>query len=217
MITSIAEIYRDNQEFELLSMHYDSIGNYELRDKFIELALKEDNRDSKTIFLRGLQGKPELIPNDVIERQLARFTKEKAWSQRARLYRDLDKPCEATRDYVRGICESLKSGNIFSTAFYLKELVEHDLVNELFIIAFKKAAEENDLWWQVRALQELGWQEELDDLILRNENEIQSSEDKSLKILLCDAKGDANGSIELRKLEAANSHLSYIDLQDQSS
>jgi hypothetical protein len=133
LITSIAEIYRENQEFELLSMHYNSIGNYELRNKFIELALKEDNSDSNIIFLRGLQGKPELIPNDVIERQLARFTKGKDWSQRARLYRDLNKPCEATRDYVRGICESLKEDNIFSAAFYLKELVERDLVKELFI------------------------------------------------------------------------------------
>jgi hypothetical protein len=33
LVTSIAEIYRDNEEYELLAMHYHSIGNYELRDK----------------------------------------------------------------------------------------------------------------------------------------------------------------------------------------
>jgi hypothetical protein len=207
LITSIAEIYRENQEFELLSMHYNSIGNYELRDKFIELALKADNSDSSVIFLRSLQRKPELIPNDVIERQLSRFTKERDWSQRARLYRDLNKPREATRDYVCGISESLKEDNIFSAAFYLKELVERDLIKELFIISFRKAAEEKDLWWQVRALQELGWREELDELVLRNEDEIQSSDNDSLKILLCDARGDAHGSIELRKSQAENSLL----------
>ena len=59
LIMSIAEIYRENQEFELLSMHYNSIGNYELRDKFIELALKEDSTDSSVIFFRSLQGKQE--------------------------------------------------------------------------------------------------------------------------------------------------------------
>ena len=116
-------------------------------------------------------------------------------------------PCEATRDYIRHICESLKEDNIFSAAFYLKELVESDIVKELFMIAFKKASEEKDLWWQVRALQELGWREELDELVLRHEKEIQSSDNDSLKIILCDAKGDANGSIEKRKLQAANSFV----------
>lgn len=207
LFTSIAEIYRENQEFELLAVHYNSIGNYELRDKFIELALKEDSNDSIIIFLRNLQGKPELIPNDVIERQLARFTEAKDWSQRARLYRDLDKPHEAVKDYIRDICESLRDDNIFSAAFYLKELVECDLVKELFILAFKKASEENDLWWQVRTLQELGWRKELDDLVLRYEKEIQSSKNESLKILLCDAKGDTRGSIETRKLLAANTFM----------
>ena len=36
---------------------------------------------------------------------------------------------------------------------------------------------------------------------------IKSSDNTSLKILLCDAKGDSQGSIELRKLEAANSKM----------
>jgi len=39
LVTSVAEVYRENQEFSLLAMHYDRIGNKELRDKYIDVLL----------------------------------------------------------------------------------------------------------------------------------------------------------------------------------
>jgi hypothetical protein len=58
----------------------------------------------------------------------------------------------------------------------------------------EEATEENDLWWQVRSLQELGWDSELDELLLANEDEIEKSGNLLLKSYLLLAKGDEEGA-----------------------
>lgn len=210
LVTSIAEIYRENQEFELLAMHYHSIGNYELRDKYIELAIQKEATDQTISYLRCLQGKPELVPEDVIKREIARYTRNKDWLQRARFYQGLGRCREAIVDYIRGIGESLRENQVFTAAYYLKELVEQGLIQELSVLALKQATEEGDLWWQVRALQELGWHKELNDLVLRNAEEIERSGDPNLRLLLADARGDEQQSIELRKSIARDTHMAVI-------
>lgn len=206
LVTSIAEIYRDRQEYEFLATHYHSIENYELRDKYIEIALQHNPDNEMICFLRGLQGKPELIPQDVVERELARHAKSKAWGQRGQLYTKLGRYREAVADYLSCISESLQDDRAFSAAYYLKELVEEGLIQELFVIALKEAAEEEDLWWQVRALQELEWHSELRDLLLSHAEEIELTDDPTLPILLADARGDEDQAIQLRKSFAVDWH-----------
>jgi len=207
LVTSIAEIYRENQEFELLAIHYHSIGNHELRDKYVELAIRKEATDQTISYLHCLQGKPGLIPEDVIEREIARYTRNKDWLQRARFYLGLGKYHKAAMDYIRGIGESLQENRVFTAAFYLKELVEEGLIEELFVVALKQATEEGDLWWQVRALQELGWHKELHDLVLRNVEEIERSGNPRLHLLLANARGDETQWIELEKLIARSAHM----------
>jgi hypothetical protein len=168
LATSLAEIYRENHEYELLAIHYETIGNHELRDRYIDRLLQEDQPDSKVIHYRTLQGKPELIPQEVIKRQLALYTDREDWFGRARLQLDIKNPREAAADYVRGIGEQLQKNNVFTAAIHLKELVEKGLIRELFVLAFEEAVDKDDLHWQIRALEELGWHSELRDLILRN-------------------------------------------------
>lgn len=98
---------------------------------------------------------------------------------------------EATKDYLKSILKDLEEDNPFSAAFYLKELVEKNLINRLFEKALQKFSEEKDLWWQARSLQELGWKSELDDLMLKNSKEIEESGHPLLQVLLAKAKGDA--------------------------
>ena len=198
-ITSVAEIYREKEQYAFLASHYDRIGNYELRDKYIEIALDKGCSDETICFLRGLQGQPELIPRDVILREEARYSESQDWLQRARFYSILGRHYEAVQDYLRGIGESLEDGNVFSAAFYLKELVQKGMIEELFMIALQRFAEAEDLWWQVRTLQELGWRKELDDLVLRNAEQIDTSENPLIRIALEEARGDKELSLELRK------------------
>lgn len=83
LATSLAEIYRQNEQYELLAMHYHRLGNTELRDKYIDIALSEDSSDQTVVFLRQLQGRPELIPDSAIENEIERHTRNENWSQRA--------------------------------------------------------------------------------------------------------------------------------------
>ena len=200
LVTSIAEIYRENKEFELLAMHYHSIGNNELRDKYIEQVIKNGANDQSVCYLRSIQGKPNLIPKAAIDREITRYEDNEDWLQRARFFLHLGRYHEAASDYIRGIGESLSEDNgIFPAAFYLKELVKKGLIEELFIIALEQARTKGDLWWQVRALQELGWHDELDELLLKNAKQIKKMDHPLLLQLLADARGDRLLSIALRK------------------
>lgn len=210
LVTSIAEIYRENQEFELLAMHYHAIGNKELRDKYVELAIEKSPHDQTICHLRGLQGKPELIPQEIIDRELKGYIKTHDWSQRARFYKGLGRHREAVVDYIQGIGESLQQDNVFSAAFYLKELTNSGLIEEIFVLALKQFEAKGDLWWQVRAYQELGWDKELDDLVSRNAEEINQSDNPLLRMLLADAKGEKEDSIELRKAMAKGTHMAMV-------
>lgn len=198
-ITSIAEIYRENGNFELLAIHYDVIGNKELRDKYIDIALSKSPSDDTVVFLRGLQGRLDLIPQEVVDREDQRLIASKDWLQRARMLTTLNKHREAVTDYLQGILKSLSEDRVFSAAFYLRELSESNLLEELFVFALKNAREDGDLWWQVRALQELAWQSELDELLIENEDEILNSDNLELMRLLAISKGNHNVCLNLEK------------------
>jgi hypothetical protein len=106
---------------------------------------------------------------------------------------------EAAKDYLAGIQESLNKGEVFSAAYYLKELSLGAFWKELFLRALAHAAEEKDLWWQVRALQELGWEKELKALLLEHEDEVNNSRNPILEVLLARAKNDDQRAIDLTK------------------
>lgn len=197
--TSLAEIYRENKEYELLAIHYHSIGNRELRDKYIERALQGKPSDSSICFLRSLQDRPDLIPCAVLQRQLKFYSKHDDFTQRARLLATAKRFEEAATDYVRGILASLEKGNTFSAAFYIKELAEDGVLEELFILVLQSAKEQKNLWWQVRALEELGWDDALRELLLENQNEIEAGDNPRLQQLLAEAKGDHARTFDLRK------------------
>lgn len=199
LATSIAEIYRENGQLQLLVYHYDELGNTDLRDKYIELAISEDPSDQTVVSLRALQGQPEMIPKATIQREIERYTKDEDWLQRGRFFCRLRRHEEAISDYLRGILESLKEGNAFSAAFYLRELYDEGLLQELQIMALERAREDGDLWWQVRALEELGWDEELDEFLVQHTEAIEESQNPLLVGRLAAAVGDQARATELRK------------------
>ncbi|MBW5466282.1 hypothetical protein GPJ61_00140 [Brevibacillus formosus] len=201
-VTSSIEIYREKEEYPTLAILYNSIGNIELRDKYIEIALKSNPTDFDICYLRGMQGRVDLIPPEVMNREENRYSEYNDFSQRARFYLSLGRDVAAAKDYVQSVLEDLEGGNLFSAAYYLKELVGENLIDRLFEEALRKSTENNDLWWQVRALQELGWDSELKDLLIRNAKFIEESDDILLKIQLAKARGDEDRHLEL-KLEFA--------------
>ena len=207
MATSLAEIYREKKEYELLAAHYSALGNSELRDKYIEKSIKQGVDDELHIFLRTLQGRIDLIPSDVIEREIERHKSIKSWSQLARLYVDLQQWDKAAYYYCKSVMEDLNEGNIFSAAFYLKEIFSNDLYAYLFKKALSQSEAGKDLWWQIRALQELEWTDELRRLLIDNRKEIEESGDTALLRELYWALGDTPKLIEIEKQIARSTSL----------
>ena len=198
--TSLAEIYRENCQYSLLAIHYHSVPNQELRD----------TSDSDVVFLRGIQDRADLIPVDVIERRIKRMENERDWTGRARLFNTIHRPLDAVRSYLQGINESLSEGRTFSAAFYLKELAEEGLIDELFSRALQEAVDEKDLWWQIRSLQELGWESELTALLNEHADSIRESGDLMMLELLAMAEGDYESQLQFRKT-IAKSERSHHD------
>lgn len=185
ILTSIIDDLKERKQNVLLAMVYNNIGNKKLRDKYIEKAISESCNPSTLIFLRSLQGKANSINSDVIEKEIKRREKNKDWSQLARLYVDIGKWKEAVSCYCKDVSNSIEQGNTFSAAYYLKEMsLEEKLYKKLFQIALKEASDRKDLWWQVRALQELGSDSELNALLKLHEKEIKQSKDPTLLALL---------------------------------
>lgn len=221
-LTTLIERLRETEDYITLAHIYDDMGNNELRDKYIDLALEGYDSDWLVIDLRSMQGRQDLIPDEVIERRLREQHDAEDWSQRARTFVDLGRNVEAAHDYVKSVLESLEEGNIFSAAYYLKELFEKDIVDRLFETSLRKFAEDGDLWWQVRCLQELGWNSELKEFLLAHEDEIEESGRIQLKSYLLRAQGDSEGadkaSLEfttMRKVYSSNGWVSFLSEEQE--
>jgi tetratricopeptide (TPR) repeat protein len=133
LATSLAEIYHEANAYDELAIHYNILGNTELRDKYIALAIENNPSDDTVIFLRGLQGREDLIPAAVIKRYLSALTRERNWHNRARALKTVGRNVEAVSDYIRSIHESLGEKDYFPAAFYLKELSGSGLLKDLFV------------------------------------------------------------------------------------
>jgi hypothetical protein len=95
-------------------------------------------------------------------------------------------------------------------AFYLKELVQSDIVKELFKMALQNSIRKQDLWWQIRALEELGRATELRQLLIRHRSRIIRSNDLFLQSLLAKATGDTAKFVKLQKRIAEGARMALV-------
>jgi hypothetical protein len=114
LATSIAEIYREREEFELLASHYIQVGNDELRDKYVELAINEGVDDDTLIFFRCEQGRADLIPQSVLDRRIKTLQRRRDSFSLGRLYRDIGE----FRLAVEATCKGGASGHTKRKHFY---------------------------------------------------------------------------------------------------
>lgn len=201
MITDQAEILREKEEYYFLANLYNRLGNKELSDKYIEKELLKNSDDITIISLRSMQNKQDLIPKEVIERVIQQKTKYKDWSQLARTFVDLKNPVEAIKNYCKSILEDLGKNNIFSAAYYFKEMSELKLYNDLFEKDLSIRINNKDIWWQLRCLDELGWKDEANKMLIENKKEIEKMGDIELLYRLYLALGDKKKLIEYNKIK----------------
>jgi tetratricopeptide (TPR) repeat protein len=211
-LTTTLEILRERGQYFLLVVHYDALGNNELRDKYIELALQQEpDDDDLLIFLRSIQSRQDLIPQEVIDREIQRRQEHSSWSHLARLYDKIGEHKNAVRNYCKTILEALDEERDFSAAFYLKELGETELQQRLFENAYRKSTEAGDLWWRIRALQELGWKDELKAVLIENRVEIERSGNSFLREQLFHATGETDKLHEERRARADGIRVESFD------
>lgn len=207
LATSIAEIYRENKEYELLALHYINIGNKELADKYIDKVIANGIDDVSHIFFRSIQNDTQSIPKEILEKRIRVLERHKNYSELGRLYRALG----FSEKDVENIClyalSALNKKNTFSTAFYLKEMVTEGAIDKLFIIALENAKKEKDLWWEFRSLQELGWNSEIDSFFKRNKKHIFEIKDELLIREYYLNKGDWEKYSKLKKKHAKKSSM----------
>ena len=197
--TSVAEIYRENEEYRLLALHYSIYENNELRDKYIELAIEKGMDDEELIFYRHAQGKIHLVPEEIISKKINELTENHDYSSLARLYRVINDPINSIKSTCKFVLKSLEKGTIFGTAFYLNEMFKEGDVRNLFLMSLEKAKSENDLWWQYRALQELDWSSEINRFLLENKEQIIAENKLPLLKALALAEGDIIKYFTLQK------------------
>jgi hypothetical protein len=154
------------------------------------------------IFFRSEQGRLNLIPLEVIESRIAELEERSDLFGIGRLYRRLGDFQEAVKATCQGTILALEQGNIFSAAFYLKEMVTEGDLESLFMISLEKARSQNDLWWQYRALQELEWYSETYEFLIEHSSEIEGANNPLLVQELAAALGDWQRYIEMRKGDA---------------
>lgn len=169
------DAYKENKEYELVAMVYDTIGNPQLRDKYIDLALKRDPSDETIIYLRNLQNKKNLIPDDVKRRVIDKKIKLKDWSQLARTYNAIGDHKKAIHYYCRTIVEDIDKQNYFASAYYLKELSAKELFKTLFEEVYRESLRTQNLEMEIKCLQELGWNDEIKTTVLEKRDEIKKS------------------------------------------
>lgn len=190
------QLYKESRNDFALATIYNEFKNIKLRDKHIENILSKTSDPDSIIYYRSMQKRLDLIPKAIIKNEIKRLTKEKSWHNLGRLYYHIHQFEKASEYYVKSIQESIKKGNLFSTAFYIKEINEL-LVDELFKIELKKAKEKNDIWWQMRCLQELGLQSKIKELLIKNKKRIKKSDDIDLKREYALVTGDYKKFIKL--------------------
>lgn len=208
-VTTEADVFMEKEEYGLLAILYHVIGNKELRDKYIEMAIEKGIPDDFHILLREFQDKVELISKDVIQRTISKASKNNDWHRLARIHEVLQNYEEAVKFGCKAVAENIEKGNIFFAAFCLKELANKKLHLALFEEDYKRRIKDEDIWWQLRCLQELGWHDQIVDLFVKNKSKVEESEDIMLKEFMYFYLEDEENYLKAVREHAEKTHLFF--------
>lgn len=189
--TNLLEVFREGNQLELIALVYNAIGVQNLRDDYIEKAIKADPTNITTLVtLRCLQGRQDLIPSSQLNSLVRSMKRGRYWNDLARLYYDLGNKRKSIEYYLKTISTSLEKDNIFGAAYYLREMMRRNFDSALFEEALDKAVKKGELWLQIRALEELGREQEIRQLVIRYSKNIDASKDLALKMKKAKVLGD---------------------------
>ena len=212
LVAAELEIAKSQENWLQMAQVYHSIGDVELRDKYINLAIQQGADPFYFWVFARMQDRVEQLPDDIVARALEVVSDD--WTMKGAILFDTGKLLEAAQTYLAGIKEALDHGEWFSAAFYMKHALNEKVVDELFKRSLRESAEEGDLWWQLRAFEELGWTDARRELLLGNERKIMESDDQNLIRALAEAKGDRDLVLKTVKEIAEHGPLANFRFDD---
>jgi hypothetical protein len=191
------EIFKAAEDWLHVARIYDEIHDVELRDKYIEMALRRDPDAFEVYRMARMQGTTTDLPDEFIDKVIELIGED--WTWHAAILFETGRILEAAKVYLKGIEKAIDEGRWFSAGFYIRHALNDEIASALFMISLRKHAEEGDLWWQLRAFEELGWDDEKRELLLGNENKIMDSGEPHLIHQLAQAKGDGELALKAAK------------------
>jgi hypothetical protein len=191
------EIHKAAEHWFRVAQIYDEIGDVELRDKYIDLTLKGNPNLFERYGIARMQGTTTDLSQELIAATLEDVGKD--WTWRAAILKETGNISQAAVVYLEGIRAAIERGAWFNAAFYIRHALNGEIADMLFLRSLRESAEEGDLWWQLRAFEELGWNDAKRELLLGNESKIQESGEPHLMEQLAKAKGDAELALKAAK------------------
>jgi hypothetical protein len=187
----VAALLLVERQYALLARHYHLLGNTEARDKYTEMALAEPDVPLRTeIALRLRQGRLTDVPRVKLEAYLNGPQVESEILELVQVYQELGREIDALQTYCDAIMQALRIGNVWFAAVLLRRLTDGNFARTLLHEALRAGSRKNDLWMQVRCLQELHWEKELAQLLASKRSEVEQSANSLLRFELYKATGD---------------------------
>lgn len=208
------EIWREQEDWWRVAKAYDTAGDTELRDRYIEKFLERDSSPWAQLLAARLQGRVDSLAPEVQAAVIE--TLEGEWTSKGRALLEFGDVPEAVRVLLRGVTNAVEEGRWFPAAFYLRHVLEAQAVDELFKMALRDAVERDDIWWQLRAYEELGWKSEAKALLIANEDRIRQEGRPTLRRKLASALGSDEEFLELTKEIATLGVMAHFSVQERA-
>lgn len=181
------EVAREQGDWLTVARIYGAAGDEALRDEYVGRALKELPSPFYQVLLADLQGRALDLPEDV--KLAAAEEVSEDWTTHGQILFDTGKASEAALIWLGGVSDAVENDHWFLAAYYIKHALSQ-VVDLLFERALQRAIDQGDLWWQLRCYEELGWQAEVKELLLGNEQVIRTSGNRLLQRKLAEVQGD---------------------------
>ena len=175
----------ESGRFDLLARHFHLIRRFDLRDHYVERALRElELAPRERVELRMMQGRAKEIPAPELDEFFTSVRDREGILQLARWQHKLGKFEDAAVTYCGLISALVAAKQLFAAAVCMKQLAASELAHAFFHVAHDEAVRQDDLWMSVRCLQELDWHSELKRLLLRHREEIEEGDHLLLRFEL---------------------------------
>jgi len=163
------------RNYQELIFTFDNLGQPNLRDKYIELYLKKPRPFEQQFYFRAMQRRTDLLSQTELKKYFDDLERRKDWQDLSSAYFRIGDKINAAKYLSKHVARAIEQGNWFNAAFCLRSLILQNAVDDLFEKSLDVSRQKKELFWELRALQELEWIDELKAVMRANKDAIKGS------------------------------------------